>query len=609
MSTDNTGAPQQPSGADRPDQHADSTPARAEGHDAATPVDRADDSRAEQPTQRIELRQEQHSTPHPQEQATQQLPATGPDDTRPTAPQPAAPQAPASSQAPQPRYGQAAPGAPYGGTGQPYAQQGQGGYGQQYAQQGQGQPPYGHGAYGQPYGQQHQQAQHGQQAQNPYAPGPGGPGQHGAAAGAAPAGERRQRSVWVPVTAAALGAALLASLGTAAATGAFDDSSASSLADVGTDRKADEAPVSSSSDGAPDWEAVTDAVAPSVVAIQTQNSEGSGVVIDDKGHVLTNNHVVAGAENDIVQVSLADGRLYEATIVGTDPTTDLAVVQIKEAPDNLKPASLGTSEDVVVGDPVLAVGNPLGLANTATTGIVSALDRPVSASGEDGSTAVVTNAIQIDAAINPGNSGGPLFNSQGQVIGITSSIATLSGGMGGQSGSIGLGFAIPVDLAANIADQLIADGTAEHAFLGVSMTDGTATSDGVTRRGAEVVEVTPGSPAAEAGLKPGDVIVAIDDDSVNGAESLTAHVREKDASQKVQLTYVRDDETKTVDVTLALREEPEATGQGQEGQEGQDQGQGQDQEDQDGSQGSDPSQPDNLPGWLEDLLQGQGSGN
>jgi len=580
MSTDNPGAPQ-PSGADEPNRSANQ-PAE---HPAEQP------GAAEQAAPQPASQDTQHLTVQP----TQQLPTS-------PAQQPAAPQPP------QPRYGQMAPGSPYyaqqhqqqpygqqGSPQQPYGQQGQPGYqGQQPGQQ-QGQP---YGRPGDPYATSQQTPQ-------------GGPG------GGATA--QRQRPVWVPVTVAAVAAAILASLGTAAATGAFDAGSPSSLASVGSsaNQSTDEAPVKNSTSSNPNWEAVTTAVAPSVVAIQVQSqsggAEGSGVVYDDKGHILTNNHVVSGAQNDTVQVTLSDGRLYEATIVGTDPTTDLAVVKLKNPPEDLKPASFGTSDDVTVGDAVLAVGNPLGLANTATTGIVSAVDRPVSASGEDGSTQVVTNAIQIDAAINPGNSGGPLFNAQGQVIGITSSIATMSSGMsGGQSGSIGLGFAIPVNLATNIADQLIKDGTAEHAFLGVTMRDATATADGVTRRGAEVVDVSSGSPAADAGLQQGDVIVAIDDDAVNGAESLTAYVREKSADQKVTLTYVRDGKTQTVDVTLAVKDESASTGQnGQDGQDpngqdGQDGQGGQDpngQSDQ-GQGGSDSTDPGNLPGWLQDLLQG-----
>ncbi|MFF2453588.1 trypsin-like peptidase domain-containing protein [Isoptericola sp. NPDC058082] len=606
MSTDTPGAPQ-PSGADEPNRSA---------NPAEQPTERPAVQPGEQPgaADRTAPQPATQDTQHLIVQPTQQLPTQGP-------PQPPAPQQ-ASQQhgAQQPRYGQMAPGSPYS------TQQHPQGAPQQY-------PQAQHPQQG-----QHPQAQHPQQGQHPqgqpYGQGPGNPyalgqtsSQQGPGGGTA---TKRERSVWVPVASAAVIAAVLASLGTAAATGAFDAGNPSSLASVGSSAQStDEAPVKNSTSSNPDWEAVTTAVAPSVVAIQVQSqsggAEGSGVIFDDQGHIVTNNHVVSGAQDDTVQVTLSDGRLYEATIVGTDPTTDLAVVKLKNPPDDLKPASFGSSDDVTVGDAVLAVGNPLGLANTATTGIVSAVDRPVSASGEDGSTQVVTNAIQIDAAINPGNSGGPLFNAQGQVIGITSSIATMSSGMSGeQSGSIGLGFAIPVNLATNIADQLIKDGSAEHAFLGVTMQDATATADGVTRRGAQVAEVSSGSPAADAGLQAGDVIVAIDDDAVNGAESLTAYVREKAADQKVTLTYVRDGKTQTVDVTLAVRDESatdqggsgqnDQNGQDPNGQNGQD-GQGQDgqgQGDQNGQDqgqgGSDSTDPGNLPGWLEDLLQG-GSGN
>ncbi|ARU52248.1 hypothetical protein CBR64_13045 [Cellulosimicrobium cellulans] len=433
----------------------------------------------------------------------------------------------------------------------------------------------------------------------------------------------RRRRTWVPVVSAAAAAAVLASVGTAGLTGAFSpDQDTASLADVGQHQENTAAPVSDSSSQNPNWESVTKAVSPSVVAIQVQTqqggAEGSGVIIDDKGHVLTNNHVVSGAENDTVQVTLSDGRLFEAKIVGLDPATDLAVVQLVDAPDDLQPATLGDSDDVSVGESVLAVGNPLGLANTATTGIVSAVDRPVSASGEDGGTSVVTNAIQIDAAINPGNSGGPLFDAQGRVIGITSSIATLSGG-GTQSGSIGLGFAIPVNLAKSISEQLIENGTAEHAFLGVTLADATATADGVTRRGAEVQEVTDGSPAADAGIRSGDVVVEIDGHAVGGAESLTAFVRERAAGAKSTLTVVRDGKTLELDVTLATRPaDDETTGQGSPdgqgqlpGQDGSQGGQGQlpgQGGEQGGDQGqqTDPTDPGNVPNPFDWFFGGQG---
>jgi putative serine protease PepD len=316
----------------------------------------------------------------------------------------------------------------------------------------------------------------------------------------------------------------------------------------------------------PDWQAVADAVRPSVVAIAVQSAagagEGSGVIIDDKGHILTNDHVVSDAQQ--VQVTLSDGRVFEAEVVGTDPTTDLAVIQLLDPPDDLVPAELGDSDAIAVGEAVMAVGNPLGLDSTVTTGIVSALDRPVSTGSLSGTEAVVTNAIQVDAAINPGNSGGPLFNASGEVIGITSSIATLS--QGSSSGSIGLGFAIPSNLAERIVGELIADGTAEHAFLGVSLSDGTATSDGTTRLGAVVEEVSSGSPAADAGLEVGDVVVAIDDDPVSGALSLTAFVRERETDDQVALTVVRDGETLKVPVTLAARAETGAAEESDSGQ-------------------------------------------
>ncbi|RPF22973.1 S1C family serine protease [Myceligenerans xiligouense] len=412
---------------------------------------------------------------------------------------------------------------------------------------------------------------------------------------------RRPDRRWVPVVSAAAVAALLASAGTAGAIALLDDDTqAVSLADVGrSDQQA--VPVSSNGD-APDWQAVTSAVSDSVVSIQvaTQQGEGegSGVVIDADGHILTNNHVVSGAQQ--VQVTLADGRLFEAEVVGTDPATDLAVVRLTDAPEDLTAATLGDSDAVAVGDAVMAVGNPLGLANTATTGIVSALDRPVSASSQGGGDVVVTNAVQTDAAVNPGNSGGPLFNASGEVIGINSSILTLSSSTQ-QSGSIGLGFAIPSNLASSVSDQLIDDGSAEHAFLGVSLSDGTATADGVTRLGARVEEVVAGSPAEEAGLEAGDVVVAIGEDPVDGRESLTAFVREHAAGEEVTLTVVRDGDTRQVTTGLAVRDDQGLAEQDQNvpGQGGMP---GQGDSDGSGSGSSDQTDPGNIPDWLRDLF-------
>ena len=396
----------------------------------------------------------------------------------------------------------------------------------------------------------------------------------------------KKRRGWVPVVSTAAITAVIVSLGSVALTGGFDRTptatTSSSTTQVGQQSGSSvSVPVSASTEDNPDWQAVSSAVAPSVVSIQVTLSdgeaEGSGVVLDAEGHVLTNNHVVAGATNKTVQVTLYDGRIYDATVVGTDSTTDLAVVKLENPPSDLKSAVFADSGTVTVGDPVMAVGNPLGLSNTVTTGIVSALNRPVSTSTSETSQStdtVVTNAIQIDAAINPGNSGGPLFNAQGEVIGITSSIATLSS-TSDSSGSIGLGFAIPANLASSIGGQLIKSGTAEHAYLGVTLSDSTATADGTKRQGAKVESVLDSSPASVAGLQVGDVITGIDGSSVSGAESLTAFVRAYASGDKVKLTLVRDGKSLDVDVTLATREDDTSTsGSGSSSGSGSDDGSG-----------------------------------
>lgn len=428
-------------------------------------------------------------------------------------------------------------------------------------------PPYQHAASGAGHPQQVPAAQQhlGQQPTHPLYPPMGG---HGAPPPSWPVGQvampepapRRSDRRWLPLVATAAGAALVASVATTGILVGFDrpahaDTSIASLGATSSEA----VPVSGSTVANPDWEKVAEAVRPSVVAIKVQISggeaEGSGVIVDTKGHILTNNHVVSGATQGGITVTLSDGRVFDATVAGTDPTTDLAVITLTDPPSDLVPAVLGDSSKVSVGEPVMAVGNPLGLSSTVTTGIVSALDRPVSTS--DGSSqAVVTNAIQIDAAVNPGNSGGPLFNAQGEVIGITSSIASLSQ----SSGSIGLGFAIPSNLANRIGAELLADGTASHAFLGVELTDGEATADGVTRMGAQIHSVSAGTPAATAGLQAGDVIVAIDSNPVSGAESLTGYVRALAAGQTATLTVVRDGKSFTVDVTFAAMDSSSTSG-------------------------------------------------
>ena len=336
---------------------------------------------------------------------------------------------------------------------------------------------------------------------------------------------------------------------------------------------------------APDWESVTNAVANSVVAITVKTAEGtemgSGVIYDASGHIITNHHVVGTASQ--IQVTLADGRIYEAKLTGTDPATDLAVVQIEGAPDDLTVAQIGDSDQVVTGQDVMAIGNPLGLSSTVTTGIVSAINRPVvteqkdqpdqSQGGSPGgsstpglggvlqpsqsSTKTCTNAIQIDAAVNPGNSGGPLFDETGKLIGITSSIATLGSSSSGSSasGSIGIGFAIPGNLAVKVADQLIGTGTATHAFLGVALDNGSEKANGETRAGAKVTTVEPDSPAAKAGIEVGDVITAIDGKTTNQPAALTGFVRQYSAGDTVKLTVIRNGEKKEIEVTLVERKD------------------------------------------------------
>ena len=324
------------------------------------------------------------------------------------------------------------------------------------------------------------------------------------------------------------------------------------------------ATVPASSD-ATDWTAVASAVSPAVVTIQAQGassgSTGSGVIYDAQGDIVTNYHVISSVlTGGQIQVTLADGRLYAARVVGHDKTTDLAVIRLDNPPEDLTVARFATSSTLQVGAPVMAIGAPLGLSNTVTTGIVSALNRPVEVSMDEDSTSqdqtqassdlVITNAIQIDASINPGNSGGPLFDATGAVVGINSSIKSLATSSDGQAGSIGLGFAIPSDLVVSVADQLIASGSASHGMLGVTVKAATATVGSDTYVGAEIQEVTSGSGAAIAGLRVGDVILTVEGQEVTSPKQLVGYVRRYRAGDTVTMTIERNGQTQDVSVTI-----------------------------------------------------------
>ena len=303
-----------------------------------------------------------------------------------------------------------------------------------------------------------------------------------------------------------------------------------------------------------DWTVVAKEVSDSVVAIDVATSDGeakgSGVVISDKGYIATNNHVISGAQQ--IQVTLASGAVYSAKVVGTDTTTDLAVIKLDNPPSDLKVAEFADSDNLAVGEAVMAIGNPLGYDDTATTGIVSALNRPVTVTDDD-NNAIVTNAVQIDAAINPGNSGGPTFNAAGQVIGINSSIASTASSSG-TAGSIGIGFAIPSNLVKRVTNEIIDNGSVKHVVLGITIKSSSVEADGVTRGCAQVQAVTDGGPASKAGVKAGDSIVAFNGKAVNNNYSLLGYVRASAMGDKVKLTVVRGGNTMDLEVTLDQEE-------------------------------------------------------
>ena len=458
-------------------------------------------------------------------------------------------------------------------------------YGQPYGQQQQPQQPhYGNGAFGQPAG-------YGQQPQQPYAPNAHQQGYAGAPTAATATGSAKpakNRSTGLIIATLAIGALVGGIAGAGAGVGIYAATDGGN-ATIKTVSGPQNITVNDSND-ASTITAVAAKASPSVVTISVSASSsggtGSGIILTSDGYVLTNTHVVTldgQAANVNVTVTDNDGKIYTAKIVGTDPTTDLAVIKLDKA-SGLTPISWGDSSKLNVGNTTVAIGAPLGLSGTVTDGIVSALNRSISIassaapkddSNSDGgsqnpfnfdfpdqggqqqqqqqqsSGTISLPVIQTDASINPGNSGGALLNSKGDLIGVNVAIASAGGSSsdGSQSGSIGVGFAIPSNLAKRISDEIIKSGSATHGLLGASVADA-STDSKATTVGALIKSVTSGGAAAGAGLKAGDIVVNLDDTPITDATDLTAQVRAQAAGSKVDVTYIRDGQTKTATVTL-----------------------------------------------------------
>ncbi|WP_159941517.1 MULTISPECIES: S1C family serine protease [unclassified Nocardiopsis] len=301
---------------------------------------------------------------------------------------------------------------------------------------------------------------------------------------------------------------------------------------------------------------VAETVLPSVVSIETGSGSGSGVIISSDGQILTNAHVVGAAQGGALEVLFNDGTSARAEILGSDPVSDIAVIKA-EGRGDLVPATLGDSDQVGVGANVVAIGSPLGLSGTVTTGVVSALNRPVNTGATEsgnGQTSTVINAIQTDAAINPGNSGGPLVNMNGEVIGINTAIASISQ----ESGSVGLGFAIPINQVSPIAEQLIEDGSASYPAIEATITNSRV-------GGAEIVDVTRGGAADEAGISPGDVVVSVDGEQVSTPDELIAQIRVRQPGEEVALGVLPGGSGSPEEVTVTLGEQSATSAQNEDG--------------------------------------------
>jgi putative serine protease PepD len=420
-----------------------------------------------------------------------------------------------------------------------------GGYGQhqqqQFAPQGGQQRPGQHPSGGSAYPQFGAPGTH-----QGTSPGPAWPFGPQPAAAPAPAKPKRVGLALVAATALLVGTA--GGVGGAAVYSATNDSGSNSPS-VTAPLNGNQAAPAAAPDGSVQSAAAK--VLPSTVKIAVATSQGaatgSGIVISKDGLIVTNNHVVAGAGSGAsISVVLNDGRTIPATIKGTDALTDLAV--IKADATDLTPATLGSSGNLAVGQGVVAIGSPFGLEATVTSGIVSALNRPVTSGDEQQDSTTVFPAIQTDAAINPGNSGGALIDLAGQVVGINSAIKTAGGSGQSEGGNIGLGFAIPIDQAKPIIDELVAKGKATHARLGVQVGDAQS-SDGLTN-GARLGEVTSGGAADKAGLQAGDVVTAVDGKAIASGDALVAAVRSHRPGDEVKITLTRAGKSQTVTATL-----------------------------------------------------------